>query len=413
MVPRQWQRGLVLVALVASCAAQNPKSITYLRLSKQIVEQRLQPPADDEAWSGTLIKQFAKAGIAPEQIEEKSFAGSSQKMIVCTVKGRGDSVLVVSASLEPPQEKQKRNVAWASLAMLPLLAESLNSVSTESSIVLIAFPSDKHHLPVSSRYAGQLGAEQRKKIKAAVEIRGVGRGATTFDAKRDERYLAEWLVVAATSIRWPVPAKSETFDSAEFADAKAFRGAGIAAITVSSQPEHYAASWNRPGLAIDVVDPNEYYGTYQTLCVFLVDLDRAARGESPRLTVASSEASAHTHAPAFTEEQASTMIVRQIAAARDEYHSSTLWPAPLPELHNMVCDMARSNQLDGAPFGELLTKKKLSGTVAVTKGDYPSLTPEQLQGMKLARFHGLSVATCLVQSSESERPTYWIAAVAF
>jgi hypothetical protein len=82
-------------------------------------------------------------------------------------------------------------------------------------------------------------------------------------------------------------------------------------------------------------------------------------------------------------------------------------------LHDMVCDMARNNRLDGAPFEALLTKKKLSGTVAVMKGDYPSLSPEQLQGVKLARFRSLSVATFLIQPSEGDRPTYWIAAVAF
>ena len=75
--------------------------------------------------------------------------------------------------------------------------------------------------------------------------------------------------------------------------------------------------------------------------------------------------------------------------------------------------MARANQLDAGPFESLLKQKKLSGVVAVLSGDYPSLTPEQLQGFKVGRFQKLSVATCVVPSSEGKGPTYWIAALAY
>src|SRR5664279_5173169 len=211
-VPMLFRHILLGLLLASTCISQNPKSVTFLRLSPQIVEQRLQPPAPSDDWSDVLRKQYTKAGIPPEQLVEKSVPGSSQNMLICTLKGRGDSVIFVSASLERPQNEAKRNVAWASLAMLPLLAESLNSVSTNSSIVLIAFPSDKHHVPVSTSYAKKLSETERKNIKAAIEISGVGRGRTSYDAKAGDRYLAEWLAVAAVSLQFPPPLKSETFD---------------------------------------------------------------------------------------------------------------------------------------------------------------------------------------------------------
>jgi len=107
------------------------------------------------------------------------------------------------------------------------------------------------------------------------------------------------------------------------------------------------------------------------------------------------------------------MIARQVGEARDQYHASTLWPGVIPELHGKVCDMAQSGKLDPAPFEALMTQKKVSGTVAVFASDYPSLTPEQLQGLKLARFHKLAVSTCAVPSTEGKGPTYWIAAIAY
>jgi len=411
----RFQFVLLVVLLTAACIGQNPKSVTFLRLSSQIVEQRLQPPAPSDDWTDVLRKQYAKAGIQPDQLVEQSVPSSSQKMLICTLKGRGDSVIIVSASLERPQNEAKRNVAWASLAMLPLLAESLNSVSTDSSIVLIAFPPDNHHSTVSSWYAGRLSEPGRKNIKAAIELSGTGRGQTSYEVKPGDRNLAEWLAVAATSLRQPVPVKSQYFDTLDFADAKVFRSVNVPAISVSSDPQHPAMGWNHPGLAINLVDSNAYYATYQTLCVFVVDVDRASRGESPRtsVAVASAEPARVPKAPAFTEDQASTMIVRQVAEARDQYHASTLWPGVIPELHGRVCDMAQSGKLDPAPFEAVLTHNKLSGTVAVFSGDYPSLTPEQLQGVKVARFHKLAVSTCAVPSTEGKGPIYWIAVLAY
>ena len=107
------------------------------------------------------------------------------------------------------------------------------------------------------------------------------------------------------------------------------------------------------------------------------------------------------------------MIVLQVGEARASYRAATLWQTVIPELHDMVCDMARSNQLATGPFETFLRLKHLSGTVAVSNGYYPTLTPEQLQGLKIGRFHKLAVATCVVPTSEAEASTYWIVAVAY
>ena len=120
--------------------------------------------------------------------------------------------------------------------MLPLLAESLNAVSTDSSIVLVALPGEKYRHPGSSWYVKQLSEAQRKKIKAEVEISEVGRGVPTFDTNRRDRYLAEWLATAALALGLQVPMQAAEIDAQDFPDAKQFRSASIPAITVSSQP---------------------------------------------------------------------------------------------------------------------------------------------------------------------------------
>ena len=84
----RFHRALLFVVLVGCCAAQSPKSITYLRLGQQIVEQRSQLPATSDDWSAALRQQYIKAGIPSYQIVDQTVPGSSQRMVICTIAGR-------------------------------------------------------------------------------------------------------------------------------------------------------------------------------------------------------------------------------------------------------------------------------------------------------------------------------------
>lgn len=414
MVAWRYLRVLLFAAVAVGCSAQNSSSVLYLRLGRQIFEQRMQPPAPEEGWSAALHKLYIKAGIPPYQVVEQAVPGSSQKMVLCTIAGRGDSVLIVSASLVRPKDDDAANVAWASLAMLPLLAESLNGVSTQSTILFIAFPGDSRHSSGSLRYAGQLNEAQRKQTKAAVEVSDIGRGATTFEVKRNDRNLADWLATAALALRLPAPTQVAEWDTVHFADAKAFRSVAIPAITISSQPQRTIASFSAVSRPVNKLYLDSLYETYQTLCVFLLNLDRAARGASPKSTIASPASSKTAHTgPIFTEEQAERMIAGQINDARTIHGVRTLWPSAMPDLRGLVCDMAKRNQLDSVPFESHLKQKQLSGEVAVFSGSYPSLLPEQLQALKVGRYQRLSVGACIVPSAEAKNPTYWIAVLAY
>jgi len=407
-------RALLSMALAICCSAQSPKSITYLRLGQQLVEQRSQLPAPSEEWSDALRTLYAKAGVPSYQIVEQTVPGSSQKLVICTIAGRGDSVIVVSAGLARPKDEDAAAVAWASLAMLPLLAESLNAVSTDSTILFIAFPADNRHHTGATEYVRHLDQEQRKKIKAAVEISTIGRGRTTFEVKRAERFLADWLATAALALRLPKLWPSYEGDTVDFVDARAFRSADVPAITVSSQPTRVALSFSAVYTPDNKLVMTEYYNTYQLLCVFLLDLDRVARGASPKSTITPAPAPQQKAAGSvFTVDEVNSIIAAQVNDERSRHGSRILLWQGVAELQGMTCEMAHSNQLATGPFEGLLRMKQLSGTVVVFTGDYPSLTPEQLQGLKVGRFQKLSIATCVVPSPEAKVPTYWIAALAY
>ncbi len=405
-------RALLSLALAISCVAQSPKSITYLRLGQQLVEQRSQLPAPSEDWSDALRKLYAKAGIPAYQIVEQTVPGSSQKLVICTIAGRGDRVIVVSGSLARPKDEDAAAVAWASLAMLPLLAESLNAVSTDSTILFIAFPGDNHH-HTAAEYVRHLNDEQRKKIKAAVEISSIGRGRTTYDVSHRDRSLADWLATAALALGLPSLWPTYEGDAVDFTEAKAFHSAGVPAITASSPPQRVPRSFSAGYTPLNKLVASEYYNTYRLLCVFLLDLDRVDRGASPKSTITPLTTEQKTAAPVFTMDEVNRIIVAQIDDERSRHGSRILRWQGIAELQDMTCEMAHSNELATGPFENFLRMKQLSGTVVVFTGTYPSLAPEQLQGLKVGRFQRLSVATCVVPSPEAKAPTYWIAALAY
>jgi hypothetical protein len=414
MVPRQFQRALLFVAVVTTCVAQSPKSITYLRLSTEIVQQRSQPPAPAEDWSDALLQLYTKAGIPRDQVSRQDVPGSPQKMIVCTLTGRGDSVLVVSASLARPKDEDAASIAWASLAMLPLLAESINGVSTESTILFIAFPGEPRHHPSSPWYVTQLSEAQRRKVKAAVEISGIGRGRTSYDIKKDDRSLSDWLATAALALNLPNLYPVYDRDALDFADAKAFRSFDIPAITVSSWPQRVPHSFSAGYTPLNQLSLYEYYNSYQLLCVFLLDLDRVPRGTSPKSTIPAPSNPQHkTEGQIFTVDEVNSIIAAQINDERARHGSRTLRWLGIGELQGLACEMARNNRLETSPVEDLLKQKKLSGAVVVFSGDYPSLTPEQLQGLKIGRYQRLAIATCILASAAGKGPTYWIAAAAY
>ena len=333
---------------------------------------------------------------------------------MCSIKGRGENVIVVSASLTRPKDDDAANIAWASLAMLPLLAESLNGVSTESSILFIAFPTENRHHSGAASYVQQLSEATRKEINAAVEISDVGRGRTTLEAKRADRSVAEWLATAALALQLPAPWPASELDTLNFTDAKAFRSAGVPAISISSQAQRILQSFSYSSKPLNKLNLYEYYNTYELLCVFLLDLDRAPRGASPKsaMTPAASTSS-KSPGSIFTIDESNAMIAGQINEERSRHGSRTLRWLGIPELQALTCDMAHSGKLDARPFQDLLTRQKLSGTVAVFSGDYPSLQPDQVQGFKIGRFQTIAVATCIVPSTQGKEPTYWIAVLAY
>jgi uncharacterized protein YkwD len=265
-------------------------AVAYLRLDQGIVEKRLElSPADAQARLRLLRDQFREAGCEPKYMREQPMEGEALPNLICTLPGSAKGTIVFAAPLEFSGEGGDGS-GWATLAMLPLLIESLNGTSHRCSLVFIAFA---NHSGVST-YLAQLPDASRKSIVAMIDLQQLGWNATyafpgppekedkrvgrltiEVPATHEDTPLSQLLLAAANTLKIPRPESSS--DAPPNNLASAFQQASISSLIVTSP--NYVTLKRFDGSVVRVqqskLDLKAYYQTYNLLCVFGLHLDQA------------------------------------------------------------------------------------------------------------------------------------------
>jgi uncharacterized protein YkwD len=265
-------------------------AVAYLRLDQGIVEKRLElSPADAQARLRLLRDQFREAGCEPKYMREQPMEGEALPNLICTLPGSAKGTIVFAAPLEFSGEGGDGS-GWATLAMLPLLIESLNGTSHQCSLVFIAFA---NHSGVST-YLAQLPDASRKSIVAMIDLQQLGWNATyafpgppekedkrvgrltiEVPATHEDTPLSQLLLAAANTLKIPRPESSS--DAPPNNLASAFQQASISSLIVTSP--NYVTLKRFDGSVVRVqqskLDLKAYYQTYNLLCVFGLHLDQA------------------------------------------------------------------------------------------------------------------------------------------
>ena len=77
------------------------------------------------------------------QITEQTVPGNALNIVICTLPGSEPGSIIVSAGIDYHSTGDELLVQNATLEMLPLLVQSLNSNKRRYSLVLIAFTGEK------------------------------------------------------------------------------------------------------------------------------------------------------------------------------------------------------------------------------------------------------------------------------
>lgn len=309
-------------------------------------------PPTDATRLATLRAQFRSAGCTGDRLVEQTVDGQSLPNLVCTLPGTSPGIIVIGARLDFKSGGDNGTVQWATFAMLPLLAESMNSAAHRHTLVFAAFTGHDHDSAGATSFLAHLDEAQRNSILAMIDLdhlgrvppsyafpgpdtarmASVGRSAVLKETAHDETTLSKLLPVAARALR-QLDEPGEANDIA-VTDAHAFEQAGAMAITVHS---HAFTVLNRYGgtpvrVSRTALDPQTFSDTYNLICVYTLFVDKAL-GAKPKPATQVAQASANptatSAAPPATESASATPpVATQPAAVTPSQFATATSPPP-------------------------------------------------------------------------------------
>jgi len=268
-------------------------SIVYLRVHKNVLAERVKGAPVSRADRVNKVRSlFEAAGCGAEHIAEQSFPKQDLPNVLCQLPGKEPGTIVVSAPIDFDGEEPDSS-KWATLALLPLMAESLVPAPHRFSITFVAFAGHDHGVRGSSEFLKQLSEAQRGEIRAMISLDELGRTPPVYVLGQQDALLANWFSVATASLRLrAVPTEINArsmnaqlingvpdFRAEDYLqDARSFQRAHVPAIALESAPAAMIPAIRRAGAWPQEVTGTEfdldiYEQTYNQLCVYILLLD--------------------------------------------------------------------------------------------------------------------------------------------
>ena len=143
-----------------------------------------------------LRSMFEKAGCSRQNIQVQSVPDQELPNVICTLPGTEFGTILVAARLDYDGRGDEGTVGWGGVAMLPLLAESLNSTTHRHTLVFAAFSGGNKE--GASFYWKSLSDAERREYRGMVDLDHVGRTTAGFSAASNAATMARMLPAAAS-----------------------------------------------------------------------------------------------------------------------------------------------------------------------------------------------------------------------
>lgn len=298
-------RLLVVVLIAGVCTADN---VTFLRIDRSVIQQNLSSNASTPSERLRRLEfMYEKAGFSHSQLEEQRVPGEDVPNLLCTIPGTEYGTIVIGASLDYDASGDIGAVDWASLAMLPFLAESLNASPHRHTLVFAAFTGSSRGSG-AAWYLQHLSEADHRNIRGMIDVREVGRTPPVYGVPAHDIAMTKLLTMAAQALHLAnMPAGADLVSGGNAAQ---FDRAHIPALSISSLSYEIAGKETAPPPALSPVlpnplhdsgaavqagyimrttlDPAAYNDTYNLLCVYVLFLDRglSAGKKQPTQTLA-------------------------------------------------------------------------------------------------------------------------------
>jgi len=283
---------VLLFSLLSTCCFGG--NIVYLRVHRGVVEERLNtPPGTGLERLHKLRAQFEAAGCTRERLSEQAIPRQDLPNVMCNLPGKEPGTIVIGAPIDFDAVGTADESQWATLALLPLLAESVGAVQHRLSLTFVAFTGHNHGLRGSSEYVKQLTESQRRGIRAMISLENMGRTPPVYALAQEDLQLANWLTLSSNALRLgsmpmeitarsvdaPLINNRPVFNPDEYLlDATAFQRVHVPAIALRSAPLSMVPAMRQAGAwqgysSGKFFDLDLYEQTYNQLCIYLLYLD--------------------------------------------------------------------------------------------------------------------------------------------
>ena len=290
-MPRVLRVLLCSLLFSACCFGGN---IVYLRVHRGVVEERLNtPPGTGLERLRKLRAQFEAAVCTRGHLSEQAIPRQDLPNVMCNLPGKEPGTIVVGAPIDFDAVGAADESQWATLELLPLLAESVGAVQHRLSLTFVAFTGHNHGLRGSSEYVKQLTESQRRGIRAMISLEDMGRTPPVYALAQEDLQLANWLTLSSNSLQLrsipmeitarsvdaPLINNRPVFNPDEYLlDATAFQRLHVPAIALRSAPLSMVPAMRQAGAwqgysSGKFFDLDIYEQTYNQLCVYLLYLD--------------------------------------------------------------------------------------------------------------------------------------------
>ena len=294
---------LVVIALASASLADN---VTFLRLDKSVVQQRVrQAPQTPDQRASTLQTMFEKAGCPKQNVEIQTVPAQPLPNVLCTLRGTEFGTILIAARLDYDGRGEEGDIGWGGVMMLPLLAESLISSTHRHTLVFAAFAGG--NMTGADWYWKNLSDAQRREFRGMVDLDHLGRTAAGYSTSANGAALARLLPVASRALQ--LSPEPRAVPGVPDNDSLLFQREHVPAITIYS-PGYVASGADVPPTSVEAnplvpedvrkvaassshsfalktdLDPEVYNQTYNLLCVYVLFLDRGlGASKRPRAEV--------------------------------------------------------------------------------------------------------------------------------
>ena len=221
----------------------------------------------------TLEKLFADAGCEGESFATQPVRGSKSPNLICTLKGTDPEAgtIVVGGHYDLIDTGMGAIDDWSGAVMLASLYETVKAKPRRHNYIFVAFAAEEKGLFGSREYVNRLTNDQRKSIRAMINLECLGlTSPEIWGSRADPKLLEAYARVMSALHMQPA---SVNVDRVGDDDSHSFRDAKIPTLTIHSITQETLPLLHTSKDKISAINAGDYYDAYRVAAVLLVYLD--------------------------------------------------------------------------------------------------------------------------------------------